>query len=281
MADDPATDDSASDHRDLIQSAFGELRASVLPSMRPIGVEHVVRTVRRRRNTRAALATVVVLLVGGGVYALGGLGGSPITPTVSSESSNHPIAVGSPAATMTASPLPSATVQMPASPRPPHRTVAPTHTPSKVHCALAGTATRTGGGEGTVTLTFRASNGTHEQPCTGIEVPVFWASYSVNADGSGSLYSDEVNSLRTDRQTITFRLQIPPGCGAYFVGHTVTTLPPTLPSTAMGGGFGPVTGGPFWDQKRNESVLVEQGRVPCASASPSVVPSIGAGTPSP
>jgi len=257
--------DGYDDHDDPLKDAFGALRTSALPSMRPVGIDGVVTTVRRRHRRRVAGSTVAVLLVAVAVAV--GLSQFPTQHHASHVPATVIVSPSASAPEVTVIPSPSAPSGS-VSPSAPSRvpppaahTTAPAGTKDAT-CAADGTAVLASGGA-TMTIRFEASDGSRLPPCASVHIPVFWASYTVNDDGTGALYSDGVNTIGRAKPSITFTREMPSGCGVWFVGRDVKNLPQSLPAAAMNGSYRPTSGGPFWDATRHASGLFDQGRTGC------------------
>jgi hypothetical protein len=288
------SDPAAPLETDALRSAFDELRASALPAMRPVGVAQVVTAVRRRRNIRSAVAGVVVVVLvalgagpGSDDARTGGLqnvatgGGSSVLRPAAGPQGGQPSAVVPPSLGTKAASLGSsasdASPQVPSPASSPPRSSRPTPNPlgPKKPCASDGVGVWSNDNGLTVSEEFSAvGTPVQEPPCAGVSVPLFWASYAANADGTGSLYASGTAALDAAHTVVGMLVRTPATCGVWFVGHDVSSIPSTLPTSVMRLSFDPTPAGPFWDSKHGQGGVVEQDRTPCppsSTASPSPV----------
>lgn len=70
-----------------------------------------------------------------------------------------------------------------------------------------------------------------EPICPGETIPVFWATYHMDASGVFHLYLSGTSTLTRDRPTwsSSFELPTPASCSAYFVGKSPGSIPATFP----------------------------------------------------
>jgi hypothetical protein len=110
--------------------------------------------------------------------------------------------------------------------------------------------------------------------CDDVTVPLFWASYAVNPDGSGTLYASGTDALSASRTSSTLTVSAPSSCGAWFVGHDAD-VPASLPEVdaVLTGGSAP--GGPFWDYRHQASGLVAEDSDACPTEEPTTTPPSG------
>jgi hypothetical protein len=262
------------DEQDPVRSAFDELRAEAWPLMRPVGVEGVTSTVRRRRHIRSAVAVLTVLAIGGLAYGFGGTGpraagynGASVVAT-----SAAPSPFPSPAPIESTS-QPAASALSRPSTKPTHRSTQHppvNHPTAKKACAADGIGVSASGGGGSIEEAFVALGPhPHEAPCAGIRVPLFWASYAANADGSGALYASGTAYLDATHLVVSLPVRTPATCARYFIGHNVALIPTALSAGVMSPDFSPSPEMPFWDARHQRSGIVQEGQLPCPSVAPS------------
>ncbi len=250
-----------SEQPDPLRSAFDEIRASVLPSMRPPGVDRVTETVRRRRNVRSAVAAIaVVLLVGTGFWIGGariGKTGTPGTaPTMASADASASV-----------SPSPESSIV--AGQPPPRRPSTTPTTAKKAACVTDGVSVWD---TGQYQVEFSSVTNRQTPPCAGYKLTIYWATYKKNPDGSGRLYASGTTYLDLAHMYRTVHVSAPADCGTVFIGHNWSSTPSTLSAYVMGDTFNPSPSQPFWDHKHDQGGLNFDIPLPCAppvTASPS------------
>jgi hypothetical protein len=255
---------------DPLLGAFEDLRASKLPSIRPPGVAGVIARARHRRRAKAMAGAVsVVVAVGLGTTAYlvapGGPGGgsTPAGPPGRIELDPSPSVPVSPVPSDAPSPTGAAATTS---------RITATHT--RRTCVNSGAARIVDASMQVVRIKFVATSGAEAQPCAGVSVPVFWATYDVLPDGSAIEISEFTGALTATHTSMTFDLNAPAECGAWFVGFGVSDIPATLPAVQDNLDGNDAPGEAFWDNTRGGTGVIYRDSSPCTPASPSPSPSM-------
>jgi hypothetical protein len=244
------------------------------------GVSAVEVTVRRRRNVRSTVAAfAVVILAGTGLWA--GLSDHGSVPTKRPDmlATAPPSAAPAPSA----APSPSASPSTPAIPgsssatstahagrssgsHPGAATHAPTSAgkPTKAPCVTDGIAVAAG----TNREKFQSLTPKPEPLCSGSDIKLFYATYTLNPDGSGSLDFTGEAFLTRQHPELTVAVHSPTTCSTIFVGYSWVTIPGAVSPDVMSGQYAPSDVEPFWDAAHDRSALTSITPERCPSAAP-------------
>jgi hypothetical protein len=236
------------DELDPLRSAFEQVRASVLPSIRPPGADRVTATVRRRRTVRSSVAGfAAVLMVLLGVWVVGAHGDRHGPPSTEPSSPVPSLSVLPSVPPPSLSAGPSATITAGAGPTVTHHPAGGAGSP----CVTDGIAEMVSmGSQGWQIQFFPVQDG-NLAPCPGYRIPVYWATYSLKPDGTGTLYAKGTIYLDAQhiRRSVPYRA--PATCATVFIGHDWSSTPGTLSAYVMGDTFQQNSRQPFWDHKHD------------------------------
>lgn len=198
------------DQQDWIVEAMTDLAKEGLPPIAPPGVAAVGRSVRRRRRLRMGVVAAVALA---GLLAVGPLvstrqGAGPVAPPVTTAAApaaspakpSPTVAPTGPAATATSAPQP-AVVQPGGGQK--------SKAPPPPNCAVNGRVTLKDVGNSQATAYLETNASADQILCPGGSARVFWATYTVDADGVLHLYRSQEYILTWQNPEVRMRLQNP------------------------------------------------------------------------
>ena len=253
-----------SEEPDPLRSVFDEIRASMLPSIRPPGVEQLAVMVRRRRTVRSSVATAAVVLLGGlGFWAMG-THTHPHDPpgTVATATTTSPLPSPSPAPSISG--VPSPEVLVGSSGHPTHGPSGTATSAKKKDCVTDGVSVP---GVGPHEVEFSSVTRVQTPPCAGYRLTVYWATYTRNADGTGTLYASGTTYLDVNHLDRDVHVSAPATCRTVFIGHNWSSTPATVAADVMDGSYDQSAGRPFWDHKHGQNGLNVYDQAPCPSSS--------------
>jgi hypothetical protein len=230
---------------DRVAQGFRALRTATAAGIAPPGVDAVRRTVRRRRTLRASLAVVLMALA------------IPFGWQASQSRPPSPLATPSAEPSVSAQPLPSATVSS-----------TPTLVPGGSSAPKPGVTSAPVGCTphvmGDHTKMWIADDEAWNTPaCAGKTVAVFWVTYRTSADPKIKYRSGQY-SLSAGQMAVSYSAAVPPELCAYAqFAVRGGSIPDTLPATVTGYS----SASSYW-RSLGEDMLWSSFAGPCASPPP-------------